>query len=122
MGRSASNAARQFDISTREWHSSPLKTLKTAEIGEVRSIKIIPSEKICTPEPEKYSMMPCMGSDFAGLPSASGSERGERTSSRQGDVPCALHLQLGRFAVLPSDDIGGGGLGLKVSLHAACQA
>lgn len=41
--------------------------LKTADIGEVRSMKIIPSEKIWTPEPEKYSMMPCMGSDLAGL-------------------------------------------------------
>jgi hypothetical protein len=25
------------------------------------------SEKICTPEPEKYSMTPCMGRDLAGL-------------------------------------------------------
>ena len=35
--------------------------------GPVNSENIMASEKICTPEPEKYSMMPCIGSDLAGL-------------------------------------------------------
>jgi len=39
----------------------------TAVIGPVRSMKIIPSEKIWIPEPEKYSIIPCIGRLFAGL-------------------------------------------------------
>lgn len=41
--------------------------LSIAEIGLVSKVKIIPSEKIWTPEPEKYSITACMGNAFAGL-------------------------------------------------------
>jgi hypothetical protein len=45
----------------------PLKIPATAVIGPVTSMKIIPSEKIWIPDPEKYSMIACMGRFFAGL-------------------------------------------------------
>lgn len=44
-----------------------MKMLNTAVRGEMRSMKIIPRENIWTPDPEKYNMTACMGSDFAGL-------------------------------------------------------
>lgn len=47
----------------------PWKMLSTAEIGWVKSMKIIPREKIWIPEPEKYSMIACIGRDLAGLKS-----------------------------------------------------
>jgi len=36
-----------------EGRDSPLKMLRTEEMGPVSNMKIIPREKICTPEPEK---------------------------------------------------------------------
>jgi hypothetical protein len=36
-------------------------------MGDVRSMKMTPSEKIWTPDPEKYSIIACIGRDLAGL-------------------------------------------------------
>jgi hypothetical protein len=52
--------------------------LNTAVRGDIRSMKIIPREKIWTPDPEKYSMTACIGSDFAGL-----TQRGQLESSKE---------------------------------------
>jgi hypothetical protein len=52
VGRNASNAIRQYLLHSRK-SDAHLKIPITAVIGPVRSTKIIPSEKIWIPDPEK---------------------------------------------------------------------
>jgi hypothetical protein len=81
--------------------------LKHALKGLVNNIQTIPMEKICIPDPDMYSMIACIGSDFAGLLQQKKNGRAHQLRlereecngchSRDGHLPCLFQLEFIRF-------------------------